>query len=53
MLVFEKQNREENWMQDSIMFTNAINRTSISRKRIMHQHIALTDMNVHTWYNVI
>jgi len=24
MLVFVKQNREENWMQDSITFMNAI-----------------------------
>lgn len=26
VLVFEEQNREENWMQDSIMFINTINK---------------------------
>lgn len=26
MLVIEKQNREENWMQDSLMFMNVINK---------------------------
>lgn len=26
MLVFEKQNRKENWIQERIMFMNAINK---------------------------